>query len=117
MNGWFRGLPIRSKLITMLMSTSIVVLVLVSAGHLYADYANLRKDADADLRAQAFLVLDSAYSSIKFDVQDEAQLSLKTLESLTNVNSACLWDEQADLYAEVSRTRQGRLPQADAVRR
>ena len=110
MTGWFRALPIRSKLITMLMSTSIVVLVLVSAGHLYADYANLREDAEADLTAQAYLVLDSAHSSIKFDVQDEAQVSINTLASLTNVNSACLWDEQADLYAEYPGPGRGGCP-------
>ena len=99
MTGW-RGMPIRSKLITMLMSTSIVVLVLVSAGHLYADYANLRRDAAADLEAQAYLVLDSARSSLHFDHEVEAQASVDTFRSLTGVRSACLWDENRVLFAK-----------------
>jgi len=100
--GWFRRLPIRAKLIAMLMSTSVVVLVLVSAGHLYTDYANLKKDAAADLEAQAHLVLDSAYSSIKFDSEEDAQAILGTFKSVTNVRTACLWDEQFVLIAEYS---------------
>ncbi len=102
MTGWFRRLPIRAKLIAMLMSTSVVVLVLVSAGHLYTDYANLKKDAAADLEAQAHLVLDSAYSSIKFDSEEDAQAILGTFKSVTNVRTACLWDEQFVLIAEYS---------------
>ncbi|MDQ3488756.1 MAG: hybrid sensor histidine kinase/response regulator [Acidobacteriota bacterium] len=102
MTGWFRRLPIRAKLIAMLMSTSVVVLVLVSAGHLYTDYANLKKDAAADLEAQAHLVLDSAYSSIKFDSEEDAQAILGTFKSVTNVRTACLWDVQFVLIAEYS---------------
>ena len=100
MTQWFRSLPIRSKLITMLMSTSIAVLILVSGGHLYTDYSNLREDAAADLNAQAYLLLDTAHTSIKFDVNEEAKAILGTLKSITSVRTACLWDEQAIRIAE-----------------
>nr|MDQ3420073.1 hypothetical protein [Acidobacteriota bacterium] len=110
MSGWFRGLPIRSKLITMLMTTSIVVLILVSSGHLYTNYANLKEDAAADLEAQAYLVLDSANSPIKFNVDDEAQLTVNTLKSVASVKTACLWDEQAVLVAEYPARGEGACP-------
>ena len=100
MSQWFRRLPIRSKLITLLMSTSIAVLVLVSAGHLYTDYANVREDAMADLNAQAVILLDAASTSIEFNVPETAREILGTLSNNKSVTSACLWDEDAVLLAD-----------------
>ena len=99
MKAWFRGLPIRSKLIAMLMTTSVVVLALASGGHLYMDYANLQKDAEADMYAQAYLLLDTAYSSIKFDVDATAQETINTIKHNSTVRAACLWDEDRVLIA------------------
>ena len=101
MRAWFRGLPIRSKLITMLMTTSVVVLAMSSGGHLYMDYSNLQKDAEADLYAQAYLLLDSANSAIKFDVDTTAQETIDTIQHNPTVRAACLWDEERVLIARL----------------
>jgi signal transduction histidine kinase len=97
--GWFRRQPIRTKLITMLMVTSAVVLALASAGHLYTDYQNLRDDAASDLRGQAQIILDNAEVAILFDDVEEATKILQTLRSNPNVRTACLYDEDDRLFA------------------
>ena len=104
MTGWFRRLPIRSKLIAMLMATSIVVLMLASGGHLYTDYRNLRKDVESDLLAQAKIILDNAAAPILFDQPELAVATLSTLESNPHVRTACLYDENDVLIAPYHRS-------------
>jgi signal transduction histidine kinase len=95
---WFRRQPIRTKLITMLMVTSAVVLALASAGHLYTDYQNLRNDAVLDLRGQARIILDNAEVAILYDDVEQATKILQTLRSNPNVRTACLYDEDDRLF-------------------
>jgi signal transduction histidine kinase/ActR/RegA family two-component response regulator len=101
---WFRRQPIRSKLVAMLMTISVVVLALASAGHLYTDYKNLRADAESDLRGQAEIILASAGAAIQFDRADEADATLKAFGSNPDVRSACLYDEVDELFAEYKQT-------------
>jgi signal transduction histidine kinase/ActR/RegA family two-component response regulator len=96
---WFRRQPIRTKLITMLMVTSAVVLALASAGHLYTDYKNLRHDAESDLKGQAQIILDNAVVAIDYDDTEQAKKTLNTLESNPDVRTACLYDEKDEFFA------------------
>lgn len=99
MIAWFQRQPIRTKLITMLMMTSALVLGLASAGHLFIDYRNLRADAESDLQGQAQIILDNATAPILFDSEEEGFKTLNTLGSNPNVRMACLYDEGDHLFA------------------
>ena len=99
MSRWFSQLPIRNKLIVLLLATSAVVLGLASAGHLYFQYVGVRADAANDLRTQARLLLDSVGAPLLFNRDDEAQTTLDTLGANVNVRTACLYDEQERLVA------------------
>ena len=104
MTAWFRRLPIRNKLIAMLMATSALVLALASGGHLYTDYKNLRRDAESDLRGQAQIILDNAAAAIQFDIPEDGRKTLHTIRSNSSVRSACLYDENDLLFAEYRQT-------------
>ena len=53
MKGFVRRLPIKQKLVFMIMSTTIPVLVLGSVGYISLDYFSTRQAIRRDLTAQA----------------------------------------------------------------
>ena len=58
------------------------------------DYANLQRGRRGRPDAQAYLLLDSAHSSIKFDVRTPRPRRPSTRSStISHVRAACLWDE------------------------
>ena len=112
MSRWFAQLQIRNKLIVLLLATSAIVLGLASAGHLYFQYVGVRADAEADLRTQAKLLLESASAPLSFNRDDEAQGTIDTLGGNVNVRTACLYDEQDQLVGR--HQKQGALPCPEA---
>ena len=61
-----RRLPIRAKLVAMIMLTSATVLVLAGVGYLAWDYFRLRADMASDLQAEAQLVLENSAAALSF---------------------------------------------------
>ena len=92
-------LPIRAKLVAMIMVTSATVLVLASAAYLAFDYHRLRTDLSEELRAQAQLVLENSSAALNFDDARAAEETLATLASVPRLRAACLYDEQDKLFA------------------
>lgn len=99
MNGWFSRLPIRGKLIVLLLATSMAVLSLASAGTLYFQYEGIRADAESDLLHQAQLILVNADAPLTFDDQDELYKTIGSLRTNPNVRTACLYDKNDALAA------------------
>jgi len=95
--GYLRRLPIRAKLVAMLMITSATVLVLAGVGYLTWDYYRLRADLASELGAQANLVLENSSAALSFQNQRDATESM--CEAIrfhepsfrTSVGSADLW--------------------------
>jgi hypothetical protein len=63
--GWFRRLPVRHKLVAMIMATSAAVLVLSGAGYLVSTYYQTKADLEQELLAQATVVADSAGVAVR----------------------------------------------------
>ena len=106
---WFRRLPIRQKLVTMILATSTIVVTLASVAHFLNDSRVTRRRAVEDLSAHAQLILDSASSALDFDDHKVGSDALHSVQSIEQVGSGCLYDEDQRLFAEYYRT-------ADAVR-
>jgi signal transduction histidine kinase/CheY-like chemotaxis protein len=94
-----RQLPLRAKLIAMIMVTSATVLVLASAAYLAFDYYRLRADLSDELSAQAQLVLENSSAALNFDDARAAEETLATLASVPRLRAACLYDELDKLFA------------------
>ena len=99
MNRVFRGLPIRLKLIAMMMATAVVVLLLASLGYLLSDMYQMRQELLADLSAQAGIILQNSDSPLSFGDRKAAQDTLNTLDSRPNIRLACLYDVSDALFA------------------
>jgi signal transduction histidine kinase/ActR/RegA family two-component response regulator len=87
----FGDLPIRLKLIAMIMTTCAVVLVLASLGYLVVDYYQTRAQLEEDLRAQSELILQNSLAALEFDDDRVARETLDTLSSKPSIQLACLY--------------------------
>ena len=95
-----RRLPIRHKLVAMIMTTSVVVLVTASAGYLISDYYRTRNELKGDLEAIAKLVLDNSQAAIQFQDPFAARETLQSLAAHPHLRAACLYDGVGTLFAE-----------------
>ena len=98
----FRSLPVRHKLVVMIMLTSATVLVLASVGYLLNDYLRTREEVRNELETQANLVLENSVSFIDFDDRPGALDLLRTLSQNRHLRIACLYDERGRLFVEFS---------------
>jgi signal transduction histidine kinase len=98
--GFFRRLPIRHKLVTMIMLTSGTVLVLASVGYLATDYYRSRTLLLEDLRTQGRLLLENSRAAIAFRDVEAANDTLRTLSPNPHIRIACLYDERGRLFTE-----------------
>ena len=96
-------LPIRAKLIAMIMLTSATVLVLAGLAYLGWDYYRLRQDLTTEAWAQAQLLLDNTRSSLSFNDPRDATDILSTLRSMPRARSACLYKEDGAYFASWQR--------------
>jgi signal transduction histidine kinase len=97
---FFGSLPVRHKLVVMIMLTSATVLLLASAGYLLNDYLRTRDEVRNELETQASLVLENAVSFIDFDDRPGAVELLRTLSQNRHLRVACLYDGRGRLFVE-----------------
>src|SRR5687768_16066488 len=99
----FRQLPIRRKLIAMIMVTSLAVVLLATIGYLAVDYYVSREDLKQEVEGQARLILDNVEAALAFLDQDTAHEALGTLKASPNLRVACLYDKDDALFASYVR--------------
>jgi signal transduction histidine kinase/CheY-like chemotaxis protein len=100
MRGFFRRLPIKQKLVLMIMATSIAVLVLASIGYIVTDYYRAREDMRRQLITQADVLLKNSTAALQFLDYDAAQETLRTVAADEHIRSACLYDGTGKLFSE-----------------
>src|SRR6476661_8845798 len=93
-------LPIKQKLVFMIMSTTIPVLVLGSVGYISLDYFRTRDAVFRDLAAQTDLVLNSSTAALQFLDPQTAEEILRTFAPNEHVRRACLYDAGSRIFAE-----------------
>jgi signal transduction histidine kinase/ActR/RegA family two-component response regulator len=97
-------LPIRLKLIAVIVLTSAVVLVLASLGFLASDYYLTRGELERDLRSQAELLLGHSAAAVQFDDRPTARETLETLSTKPNIRLACLYDVRGQIFSSYHRS-------------
>ena len=111
MTGAFNHLPIRLKLIAMIVATSAAVLGLASLGYLLIDYYQTRNELKEDLQAQAELILQNSFAPIDFADPEAALETLNTLATKPNIRLACLYGRDDKLFAAYhQRSEPGKCP-------
>jgi signal transduction histidine kinase/ActR/RegA family two-component response regulator len=99
----FRQLPIRRKLIAMIMATSLAVVLVATIGFLAVDYVVSRGEVQQEAEGQAGLVLANVSAALEFLDVDDATATLQTLTSSPSVRVACLYDKHGRLFAHYKR--------------
>jgi signal transduction histidine kinase len=93
-------LPIRHKLVAMIMLTSALVLTLASIGYLANDYYRARDDLVSDFRTQLDLVIESVVAAVQYRNPEDARAILETLSANPHLRLACIYDESGALFVE-----------------
>ena len=99
MRDLLRRLPIRLKLIAMILIVAAVVLVLASGGYLINDYVQARRDIEHDLTLQAELILKNSDTALEFDDARTAADTLSTLARIPNVRLGCIYRADDTLFS------------------
>src|SRR4051812_17669043 len=94
-----RRLPIRQKLVAMIMLTATIVLVLAGSSYLAWEFYRARGDMARDLTAEARLILDNTQASLQFHEPTGARDTLQTLSVDPHIRAACLYDARGALFA------------------
>jgi signal transduction histidine kinase/ActR/RegA family two-component response regulator len=98
--GRFGRLPVRHKLVAMIMATSASALLLSSIGYLVSNYYQTKSDLESELVAQATLVVENSAVALRFRDADVASATLHTLAANNHVRTACLYLADGSILAE-----------------
>jgi signal transduction histidine kinase/CheY-like chemotaxis protein len=97
--GLLHRLPIREKLVAMIMLTATIVLALASGSYLVWEFYRARSDMARDLSAEAGLILDNTQAALQFNEPTSAQSTLQTLSVDPDIRGVCLYDVGGRLFA------------------
>src|SRR5438552_4798486 len=107
----FRDLPIRSKLMTGFMLTSLVALLIMMGALAFYDRESIRNEAQADVNVLAGVIGENASSSLVFNDPETARSTLAALRAQPHISAAFLFDRDGKLFASYMTPSAGRLPQ------
>jgi len=107
----FRDLPIRSKLMTGFMLTSLVALLIMMGALAVYDRATFRDEAQADLNVLAGVIGENASSSLVFNDAETARSTLSALRAQPHIIAAFLYNTDGKLFADYKQPHAGTLPQ------
>lgn len=115
---FLRKLPVRSKLMIIMMITSTVALVIACAAFAVTDYLSMRKQAGDDLTTLAKIVAANSGAAIVFGDTKSAQETLSFIHNQSHILSAVIYDESQRPLARYARNRQpGRAPAIPLINR
>src|SRR5688500_7502483 len=98
----FRDLPIRRKLMTGFMLTSLVALIITVGVFLVYDRATFRDEVLADTNVLAGIIGENAVPSLLFNDDEGAKATLAALRAQPDVLAAHLFDKDGRLFASYS---------------
>ncbi len=99
----FRDLPIRRKLLIIVMLTTTVALVLAGVGVLLIDSVLYRRYLERDLSTLGQIIADNSTASLAFDDPASAAETLAALKVRTHLMAACIYKTDGAVCASNSR--------------
>lgn len=99
-----RDVPIRRKLVLILMLTTGGALLLAGTGLLVLDYFRFRQEMATDLEALAEIIAQNSTAAVAFQDTQAAKENLAALGAKSSVLAAALYDEDGTPFATWSRS-------------
>ena len=107
----FRDLPIRSKLMTGFMLTTLVALLVMMGALAFYDRKTFREEAQADVNVLAGVIGENASSSLVFNDPETARATLGALRAQPHITAGTLFDRDGKLFASYMTPNARALPQ------
>jgi signal transduction histidine kinase len=99
-----RNLPIRQKLMVIILLTTAVALLLAGVGFVFADSFLFYRHLQRDLSAFAQIVADNTSAALAFDDPKAAQETLAALRARTHLVAACIYRKDGTVFASYLRS-------------
>jgi signal transduction histidine kinase len=96
---FLRDLPIRQKLVLMIMLATGGALLLAGVGLLALDFFRFRRDMVTDLHTLAEIVAQNSTAALSFEDPIAAQENVAALRAKPSVRGAAIYDAQGGLFA------------------
>ncbi len=94
----FKNLPIKRKMMLVIMLTSITALVLTAASFIAYDLVTFRQSLARNLTAISRIVAENSTGALLFDDEELATRNLSEFKVDPHVRIAALYDQQGNLY-------------------
>jgi PAS domain S-box-containing protein len=99
----FRDIPIKQKLIVMIMSVTAAALLLSGLGILITDTVIFRQNMKSDIATFSQIVADNTTAALDFDDPNAATETLSSLRSRPHLVAACIYGSSGVLFARYLR--------------
>ena len=96
---WFRDMPIKQKLMAIIMFVTAAALVLAGAGIVIADSFLFRAAMQRDISALAQIVADNSIAALAFDDPQSARQTLMSLRARPHLKAACIYRPDGRVFA------------------
>ena len=96
-------MPIKQKLMVIIMSVTAAALLLAGVGIVIADSLLFRAATQRDISALAAIVADNSTAALAFDDPQTATQTLASLKARPHLLAACIYRPDGDLFAEYVR--------------
>src|SRR5437867_12796981 len=93
-----RDLPIRRKIVAIIMIISAAVLLMASAGLITYDFLTARQDLLSSATTLARIIADNTTAAVSFNDPNAAKSTLDALRAEPSILAACVYTE--GLFAE-----------------
>jgi PAS domain S-box-containing protein len=101
----FRDLPIKRKLVGLMLVTSLLVLFMAGTAMLIYEYQSYRREMAAKLTAMGLIVANNSGAVLGFDDENLARAILSGFRVEPEVTGAAFYDAQGRLYARYPATK------------
>lgn len=98
----FKTLPLRKKLILLLLLISSTVLTLATVGFAVNDWYDSKQQAAENLRSQADIISNNSIAALTFGDTDSVRVTLESLENVQNIVLAVVYDTDKQVFAQYS---------------
>ena len=99
----FREMPIKQKLMVIVMLTTAAALLLSGVGIMVLDSLLYRASLERDLSALSRIVSDNSTAALSFDDQRAAAETLAALRAKSHLIAACIYRPDGTIFARYSR--------------
>jgi signal transduction histidine kinase/CheY-like chemotaxis protein len=106
----FRDLSLRHKLIAIGIAASATALFMTSVVFLVTTYVTVQRSVLADVVAQTSVIADNSTAALAFGDQAAAAETLGALRAKPNLDLACLYDVNGDVFTFFSRVADQNCP-------